>query len=338
MSKWFYVEVLCVVEKPSPAAESDEGMFWQPKPTMSLTERYLLPLLRDSWPLLVATCLAILLLHLLLRRRQSSSPVPPRSDKKARDTPDSAAKRVIESGRTGEEDDEDTTDLVDPPLHEDVPHIPFEHTRLSEEESQRRAEEFYQVMSQRRSLRYFSSDPVPRQLVETLVRTAGTAPSGAHTEPWTFVAVSEAGLKEQIRAIVEAEEEINYTKRMGKQWVADLKPFKTTWQKEYLTEAPWILLIFKQPYRPMPDGRKINHYYHEISTAISGGILLAAIQNAGLVTLTSTPLNCGPALRALLDRPTHEKLLLLLPLGYPAKDATVPGISRKPLDEILVMM
>ncbi|MPC46143.1 Iodotyrosine deiodinase 1 [Portunus trituberculatus] len=198
------------------------------------------------------------------------------------------------------------------------------------EESQQRADEFYHLMNKRRSIRFFSREPVPRELVEKLVLTAGTGPSGAHTEPWSFVAVSDPDIKEQIRSIVEAEEEINYTKRMGryragntstltcdafagqmsagpykqhhhaptpashhqqsrlaqtppcfkrgKQWVADLKAFKTTWTKEYLTEAPWILLIFKQPYSPLPDGRKVNHYYHEISTSISCGILLAAIQ------------------------------------------------------------
>ncbi|KAG0714938.1 Iodotyrosine deiodinase 1 [Chionoecetes opilio] len=300
---------------------------------MSFTHRYLLPLLAHAWPLLLSTGLALLLAMLLMRRRRRHD------DTRGQETTRAAAKRVIDLGGVGDkEEEDDTSDMVSPLHREDVPHVPFEHTRMTVEESQRRAEEFYHLMNQRRSLRFFSHDPVPRRLVETLVRTAGTAPSGAHTEPWSFVAVSDAEIKEQIRAIVEDEEEINYTKRMGKQWVKDLKAFKTTWTKEYLTEAPWVLLIFKQPYTPLPDGRKINHYYHEISTALSCGILLAAIQNAGLVTLTSTPLNCGPALRTLLTRPAHEKLLLLLPLGYPAKGATVPGISRKPLHEILDTM
>lgn len=299
---------------------------------MSLTERYLVPFLIDTWPLLLPTCL-VLLITMLLRRQRHQLHVK-HGDK----TKMTAAKRVVELGGVGDDEDSDTSDLVDPPHREDLPHIPFEHTRLTTEESQHKAEEFYHLMNKRRSLRFFSSDPVPRQLVETLVKTAGTGPSGGHTQPWSFVAVSDSDIKEQIKAIVEAEEEINYSKRMGKQWVADLKAFRTSWKKDYLTEAPWILLIFKQPYTPLSDGRKINHYYNEISTALSCGILLAAIQNAGLVTLTSTPLNCGPALRTLLNRPSHEKLLLLLPLGYPTKDATVPDITRKPVEDILETM
>lgn len=298
---------------------------------MSLTTRYLLPLIYDTWPLLLLTGLVVLVSMLLYRRRNLH-------DTHADDTKKTAAKRVIQFGDVGDNDDNDQSDLVDPPHGEDVEHIRYQHERLSIEESQRRADEFYHLMNNRRSIRFFSSDPVPQELVEKLVLTAGTGPSGAHTEPWSFVAVSDPDIKEQIRSIVEAEEEINYTKRMGKQWVADLKAFKTTWEKEYLTEAPWILLIFKQPYSPLPDGRKVNHYYHEISTSVSCGILLAAIQNAGLVTLTSTPLNCGPALRTILNRPAHEKLLMLLPLGYPTQDATVPDLKRKPLEEILTTM
>lgn len=297
---------------------------------MSLTTRYLLPLIYDTWPLLLLTGLVVLVSMLLYRRRDLHATHA--DDKKT------AAKRVIQFGDVGDKDDEDQSNLVDPLHGEDMAHISYQHNWLSTEESQRRADEFYHLMNKRRSIRFFSSDPVPRELVEKLVLTAGTGPSGAHTEPWSFVAVSDPDIKEQVRSIVEAEEEINYTKRMGKQWVADLKALKTTWKKEYLTEAPWILLIFKQPYTPLPDGRKVNHYYHEISTSISCGILLAAIQNAGLVTLTSTPLNCGPALRTVLNRPSHEKLLMLLPLGYPTKDATVPDLKRKPLEEILTTM
>jgi iodotyrosine deiodinase len=169
-----------------------------------------------------------------------------------------------------------------------------------------------------------------------IIKTAGTAPSGAHTEPWTFVVISDKDVKQSVRQLIEDEEEINYTKRMGNQWTTDLRPFKTNWNKPYLTDAPYIILVFKQVYGFNPDGTKKNHYYHEISVSIATGILLAAIQNAGLVTLTSTPLNCGPALKTLLGRPNNEKLMILLPVGYPSKDATVPAISRKPLDEISV--
>ncbi|KAB7502768.1 hypothetical protein Anas_01597 [Armadillidium nasatum] len=122
------------------------------------------------------------------------------------------------------------------------------------------------------------------------------------------------------------------------QWTLDLKGLRTNWEKEYLTEAPWLILVFRQAYFPLEDGKRRNHYYNEISTAIATGLLLAAVQNAGLVALTSTPMNCGPALRNLLGRGQHEKLMTLLPVGYPRKDATVPDFGRKPLEEIMVVV
>eukprot|EP00064_Thunnus_orientalis_P007263 superscaffoldBa00000794_g7283 len=169
-------------------------------------------------------------------------------------------------------------------------------------------------------------------------REAGTAPSGAHTEPWTFIVVSDPETKHQVRLIVEEEEEVNYRQRMGDKWVHDLAKLRTNWIKEYLDEAPYLILIFKQTYGILPNGKKKTHYYNEISVSISCGILLAALQNVGLVTVTSTPLNCGPQLRLLLKRPANEKLLMLLPVGYPASDATVPDLNRKPLDDIMVHM
>uniref|UniRef100_A0A0P4WHR2 Nitroreductase domain-containing protein n=1 Tax=Scylla olivacea TaxID=85551 RepID=A0A0P4WHR2_SCYOL len=176
---------------------------------MSLTTRYLLPLLYDIWPLLLPTFLVVLVSMLLYRRRNLHV-------SHAEDIRKTAAKRVIQFGDVGDSDDADQSDLVDPPHDEDVAHIRYQHDRLNIEESQRRADEFYHLMNNRRSIRFFSRDPVPRELVEKLVLTAGTGPSGAHTEPWSFVAVSDPDLKEQIRSIVEAEEEINYTKRMGR--------------------------------------------------------------------------------------------------------------------------
>ncbi|NXP76641.1 IYD1 deiodinase, partial [Ramphastos sulfuratus] len=166
----------------------------------------------------------------------------------------------------------------------------------------------------------------------------GTSPSGAHTEPWTFVVVQDSYLKHKIREIVEEEEEINYKKRMGDRWVNDLKRLRTNWIKEYLDTAPYLILIFKQVYGRHPNGKKKTHYYNEISVSIACGVLLAALQNAGLSTVTTTPLNCGPQLRTLLNRPANEKLLLLLPVGYPKKDATVPALTRKPLEDIMVVM
>ncbi|XP_060687134.1 iodotyrosine deiodinase [Hemiscyllium ocellatum] len=217
----------------------------------------------------------------------------------------------------------------------EVQHIPYSPQRYSEDEMIHRANEFYQLMNARRSVRFISEEAVPRAVIDSIIRTAGTAPSGAHTEPWTFVVIQDPETKHRIREIIEEEEEVNYKKRMGKKWVSDLKQMRTYWIKPYLDTAPYLILIFKQIYGILPTGKK-THYYNEISVSISCGILLAALQNAGLVTVTTTPLNCGPRVRVLLGRPENEKLLLLLPVGYPAKDATVPDFKRKPLDEIMV--
>lgn len=219
---------------------------------------------------------------------------------------------------------------------EDVPHVPYSPPRYPEDAMVKRSQDFYSVMNQRRSVRFISPEPVPREIIDNVIRTAGTAPSGAHTEPWTFVVVSDPEIKHQIRLIVEEEEEVNYRQRMGDKWVHDLAKLKTNWIKEYLDVAPYLILIFKQTYGILPSGKKKTHYYNEISVCISCGILLAAIQNVGLVTVTSTPLNCGPQLRQLLKRPVNEKLLMLLPVGYPASDATVPDLTRKPLEDIVV--
>jgi len=144
-------------------------------------------------------------------------------------------------------------------------------------------------------------------------------------------------VKKQIRHIIEEEEEINYKKRMGVRWVKDLQSIGTNWVKEYLTEAPWLILVYKQIHGFHADGRKKIHYYNEISVAMAAGILLTAIQAAGLVTVTTTPLNCGPALKQLLDRPDNEKLMLLLPVGHPKEEATVPDFKRKSLDQLMVL-
>ncbi|AWP19907.1 putative iodotyrosine dehalogenase 1 isoform 4 [Scophthalmus maximus] len=232
-------------------------------------------------------------------------------------------------------EDEDG-DVVDGNEEEDSPHVPFSLPRYPEETILKRAEDFYTLMNQRRSVRFISPEPVPREVIDIVIRTAGTSPSGAHTEPWTFIVVSDAEVKHQIRLIVEEEEEMNYRQRMGDKWVHDLAKMRTNWIKEYLDIAPYLVVIFKQTYGILPNGKKKTHYYNEISVSISCGILLAALQNAGLVTVTSTPLNCGAGLRQLLKRPANEKLLMLLPVGYPASDATVPDFKRKPLDEIMV--
>uniref|UniRef100_A0A8V0XI76 iodotyrosine deiodinase n=1 Tax=Gallus gallus TaxID=9031 RepID=A0A8V0XI76_CHICK len=227
---------------------------------------------------------------------------------------------------------------VDEDLRDGTDHHLEEEERYSEAEMIKRSRSFYELLNKRRSVRFLSDEPVPREVIDNVIRTAGTSPSGAHTEPWTFVVVQDPDLKHKIREIVEEEEEINYKKRMGDRWVNDLKRLRTNWIKEYLDTAPYLILIFKQVYGRLPNGKKKTHYYNEISVSIACGMLLAALQNAGLYTVTTTPLNCGPQLRALLQRPANEKLLLLLPVGYPKKDATVPALTRKPLEDIMVVM
>ncbi|XP_028620203.1 iodotyrosine deiodinase 1 [Grammomys surdaster] len=219
---------------------------------------------------------------------------------------------------------------------ETVEHIPFSHTRYPEQEMRMRSQEFYELLNKRRSVRFISSEQVPVEVIDNVIKAAGTAPSGAHTEPWTFVVVKNPDMKHKIREIIEEEEEINYMKRMGKRWVTDLKKLRTNWIKEYLDTAPVLILVFKQVHGFAANGKKKVHYYNEISVSIACGILLAALQNVGLVTVTTTPLNCGPRLRVLLGRPSYEKLLVLLPVGYPSRDATVPDFKRKTLDQIMV--
>lgn len=150
--------------------------------------------------------------------------------------------------------------------------------------------------------------------------------------------VQDPKIKSKIREIIEQEEYVNYDRRMGDKWVQELKFISSSHEKPYLEEAPYLIVVFKQPYRISPDGNKHVHYYYEISTAISTGILIAAIQNAGLVSVTTTPMNAGGAIRELLGRPEHEKVMLVLPVGYPADNATVPAVARKPLDDIMVVI
>ncbi|XP_057307275.1 iodotyrosine deiodinase-like [Hydractinia symbiolongicarpus] len=238
---------------------------------------------------------------------------------------------------TNPEKDNDEDDNIHPDgLDEKQEFIPYTPPRFSESEMIKRSKEFYKEMNERRSVRFFSDKDVPLEVIENIIRTAGTAPSGAHTEPWTYVVVKSFDIKQKIKEIVEREEEINYKKRMGKQWVKDLEFLKTNWLKPYMTTAPYIIVVFKQTYGITLDGGRKTNYYHEVSASISCGLLLAAIQHAGLVTLTSTPLNAGPALRDLLNRGKNEKVLLLLPVGYPSDDCRVPHIHRKKLNEIMV--
>ncbi|RMG19966.1 MAG: nitroreductase family protein, partial [Bacteroidetes bacterium] len=203
------------------------------------------------------------------------------------------------------------------------------------EEMIRRSEAFYQWMNQRRSLRHFSDRPVPREVIENLIKTASTAPSGAHKQPWTFCAVGNAELKRQIRMAAEEEERVNYGGRMSESWLEDLAPLGTDEHKPFLEIAPWLIVVFRRPYELSPDGKKKNNYYVNESVGLACGFLLAAIHEAGLVALTHTPSPMN-FLCKILKRPSNERPFLLIPVGYPADDARVPDIHRKKLDEIAV--
>ncbi|NP_001311483.1 iodotyrosine deiodinase [Danio rerio] len=287
-------------------------------------------------PVFVAVlCVIIGFLFKNSQRKESRSKQKP-SDQTARPWVDEDLQDDTEiSTKDNEENNEDWMDTTD---EENLPHVPYSPVQYSVSEMLDRSERFYTLMNLRRSVRFISPEPVPKEVIDNVIRTAGTAPSGAHTEPWTFVVVSDTDVKHRIREIIEEEEEINYKQRMGNKWVQDLKRLRTNWVKEYLDVAPYLILVFKQAYGILPSGKKKTHYYNEISVSISCGILLAALQNAGLVTVTTTPLNCGPQLRSLLQRPANEKLLMLLPVGFPASDAKVPDLKRKDLNDIMVLV
>ncbi len=187
------------------------------------------------------------------------------------------------------------------------------------------------VMEARRSLRFFSTRKVERELIEELILIAGTAPSGAHKQPWTFVAISDSEKKREIRIAAEAEERHFYDSAAGEEWLRDLRPLGTDWEKPFLEDAPWLVAVFRQS--TAPDGSK--HYYTQESLGISCGFLIAAIHQIGLVTLTHTPSPMN-FLSGILERPTNEKPFLLLPIGYPADGATVPDLKRKNLEQIAV--
>ncbi|MCA0457758.1 MAG: nitroreductase family protein [Chloroflexi bacterium] len=218
---------------------------------------------------------------------------------------------------------------------------PLAFTRLSSDEQLATSREFLARMQTRRTVRDFSTEPVPFELIANAVATAGTAPSGANQQPWTFVVVSNALIKTQIRLAAEAEEKISYERRMSAEWLAALAPLGTDWHKPHLEEAPYLIVVFRQAYGVTinPDTgaeERIKHYYTEESVGIAVGLLLASLHQAGLATLTHTP-NPMAFLAEILGRPANERAYVLIPVGYPAPDATVPTIIKKPLDEIMVL-
>lgn len=204
---------------------------------------------------------------------------------------------------------------------------------LSPNEMAERAAAFQEKMARRRTVRDFSERPVPREVIESCLRVAGSAPNGANLQPWHFVAISDPALQREIRLAAEAEEREFYEHRAPAEWLEALAALGTTAEKPFLEKAPWLIAVFSQPYEVRPDGEKVKHYYATESVGIATGFLIAALHVAGLASLTHTPSPMG-FLNQLLDRPPHEKPFLLLVVGYPAEEALVPDIQRKPLSEI----
>ena len=214
--------------------------------------------------------------------------------------------------------------------------VPLRRQKLGIEEVTIRARRFYELMESRRTVRDFSSTPVPECVVENLVRAASTAPSGAHQQPWTFVAISDPELKRKIRLGAEKEEQKNYAGRLSADWLAALKPLGTDEYKGFLEDAPWLVVLFKQNYGLGDDDAHIKHYYVTESVGIAAGLFLTAVHHAGLVALTHTPSPMG-FLKQILERPDNETACLLMPIGYPAEKAQVPDLKRKPLNEVLIV-
>lgn len=213
--------------------------------------------------------------------------------------------------------------------------IALEFTRRPVGDTLARARAFHEEMRRRRTTRHFSREPVPREAIEWAIRTAGTAPSGAHQQPWTFVAVSDEGLKARMREAAELEERAFYHGRAPDDWLEALAPLGTDEHKTHLTDAPWIVVLFRQSYGLRADGSKRTHYYSQESCGIAAGLFIAAVHMMGLVTLTHTPNPMG-FLGDLLQRPANEKAMLVMPVGYPAAHARVPDLERKPLEDIAV--
>jgi iodotyrosine deiodinase len=203
----------------------------------------------------------------------------------------------------------------------------------SDNELLRRAHKFYETMQRRRTIRDFSDRPVSRKLIEYCICAAGTAPSGANLQPWHFVAVSDPAVKHEIRLAAEAEEREFYAHRAPKAWLDALAPIGTDSNKPFLEIAPWLIAVFAQPFRTLPDGTRSPTYYAIESVGIATGILVTAVHTCGLAALTHTPSPMG-FLNRILGRPSHEKPFVLLVVGHPAKGARVPDIGRKALGEI----
>jgi iodotyrosine deiodinase len=225
--------------------------------------------------------------------------------------------------------------MYDKKIIENHPYIRYRKPILSDEEMLARSLSFFEAMDLRRSTRAFSDRPIPREVIENLIKTASTAPSGAHKQPWTFCVVENPEIKKQIRIAAEEEELQSYESRMSSDWLDDLKPLGTDWRKPFLETAPFLIIVFRRMYEFGDDGKKKNNYYVQESVGIAAGFLLTAIHQVGLVSLTHTPSPMN-FLTKTLSRPENEKPFLLIPVGYPAEDCWVPDIKRKGLEDICV--
>ena len=221
--------------------------------------------------------------------------------------------------------------MTSPPSH---PRRPYQARKP--DDPVKAAETFLDRMKERRSVREFSDRPVPQELIESLIAAAGTAPSGANKQPWRFVAISDPALKREIRMAAEEEERLFYSERANAEWLRDLDPFETGPEKPFIETAPWIVVVFKLMRDDAPDRLSDQVYYVNESVGIAVGLFLAAAQHAGLATLTHTP-SPMKFLGRILDRPDNERPFVLIPVGHPADDCTVPDIRRKALDEIMVL-
>lgn len=215
------------------------------------------------------------------------------------------------------------------------PFINYYPTKLDEEEMRSRASSFYDEMKTRRSIREFSEETFHPEILENIIRTAGSAPSGANKQPWTFCVVTNPGLKRKIRIAAEKEEHENYHGRMSDDWLRDLEPLGTNERKEFLERAPALIVVFKRIFEFTEDGKKHQNYYISESVGIAAGMLIAAIHHAGLCCLTHTPSPMN-FLEKILDRPLNERAFLLIPVGLPAEDVSVPDIRRKHIDDIRI--
>jgi iodotyrosine deiodinase len=211
--------------------------------------------------------------------------------------------------------------------------VPHDHDPVDADEGIARSREFLELMRRRRSIRQFSTAEVPVELIENAIATAGTAPSGANQQPWTFVVVSDPLVKARIRAAAEQEEKLLYERRATQEYLDAIEPIGTDWHKPHITDAPYVIAVFEQPWSFDENGEKHKHYYVRESVGIAVGLLLASLHAAGLATLTHSPAPMG-FMSGILERPENERALLLIPVGYPADGATVPTLAKKPFDEI----